>query len=243
MADQACERLEAGRSAFGALMRAWHERNGWSHRVLPLLCDLLDLGRLHGSQLSNLRNLKLVSPGPEVFLALGAVNGWLAQAAPGGRLAPAALEALEPVAPADLVEALQRSSLALIDGDGRPLGAGTLLEIFGGLIPPPPGFDLRIASDEAQALSAALAELLAAGKPWRRCREEVLQAYPVSRRQRRERFTAVMAGLRDYSATELDEELPDLLLTHRALVGEEQGLAGVDALLEQLRALAAAQPG
>lgn len=242
MADQAHERLEAGRSAFGALLRAWHERNGWSHRVLPQLCERLDLGRLHGSQLSNLRNLKLVSPGPEVFLALGAVNGWLAQAAPGGRAAPAALEDLGPGAPHDLVDALQRSSLALVDGDGHPLGAGALLEIFGGLIPPPPGFDLRIASGEAPALSAALAELLAAGQPWRRCREMVLQSYPVSRRQRRERFTAVMAGLRDYSAAELDEELPDLLLTHRALVGEEQALAGVDALLERLRGLAAAQP-
>lgn len=243
MADHSRERLEAGRSAFGALMRAWHERNGWSHRVLPLLCDRLDLGRLHGSQLSNLRNLKLASPGPEVFLALGAANGWLAQAAPGGRLPVAALEALTPGAPADLVEALQRSALALADAEGCPLGAGTLLEIFGGLTPPPPGFDLRIAAGEAPALSAALAELLAAGQPWRRCREAVIEAYPVSRRQRRERFTAVMAGLRDYSAAELDEELSDLLTTHRTLMGPGQGLPGVDALLDRLRGMAEAQSG
>ncbi len=243
MAEQGRERLEAGRCAFGALIRAWHERNGWSHRVLPLLCERLDLGRLHGSQLSNLRNLKLASPGPEVFLALGAANGWLAEAAPEGRLTAAALEALAPGAPADLVEALERSALALVDAAGRPLGAGALLEIFGGLIPPPPGFDLRIDSGEAPALSAALADLLAAGQPWRRCREAVLEAYPVVRRQRRERFAAVMAGLRDYSAAELDEELADLLVTQQALVAPGQGLAGVDALLERLRSIAAAQPG
>jgi len=243
MAERGRERLEAGRSAFGALMRAWHERNGWSHRVLPLLCEWRDLGRLHGSQLSNLRNLKLASPGPEVFLALGAANGWLAEAAPAGQLTAAALEALASGAPADLDEALQRSALALVDAHGRPLGPGALLEIFGGLTPPPPGFDLRIGGDEAQALSAALAELLAGGQPWRRCREAVLEAYPVSRRQRRERFAAVMAGLRDYSAAELDEELADLLTTQRALVGPGQGLAGVDALLDRLRAIAAAQPG
>jgi hypothetical protein len=71
----------------------------------------------------------------------------------------------------------------------------------------------------------------------------VLEAYPVVRRQRRERFAAVMAGLRDYSAAELDEELADLLVTQQALVAPGQGLAGVDALLERLRSIAAAQPG
>ena len=44
-------------------------------------------------------------------------------------------------------------------------------------------------------LSAALAELLSGGKPWRQCREAVLEAYPAQKRQRRERFAEVMAGL------------------------------------------------
>ena len=50
-----------------------HERNGWSHRVLPALAELLDFGRLHSSQISNLRNRSSL-PRPEVFLALGGCN-------------------------------------------------------------------------------------------------------------------------------------------------------------------------
>ena len=56
------------------LIHVWHERNAWSHKILPLLSDILDLGRVHNSQISNLRNGKLSSPGPEVFLALAQVN-------------------------------------------------------------------------------------------------------------------------------------------------------------------------
>ena len=56
------------------LVHVWHERNGWSHKVLPALAECLDLGRVHSSQISNLRNGKLVSPSPEVFFALGKVN-------------------------------------------------------------------------------------------------------------------------------------------------------------------------
>ena len=56
------------------LIHLWHERNGWSHRVLPLLSEVLDLGKVHNSQISNLRNGKLSSPGPEVFLALAQVK-------------------------------------------------------------------------------------------------------------------------------------------------------------------------
>ena len=61
------------------LIHLWHERNGWSHRVLPLLSEILDLGKVHNSQISNLRNGKLSSPGPEVFLALAQVNTILDQ--------------------------------------------------------------------------------------------------------------------------------------------------------------------
>ena len=51
---------------------------------LPALADALDCGRVHNSQLSMLRNGKLASPGPEVFLALGSINLWLAREAPDG---------------------------------------------------------------------------------------------------------------------------------------------------------------
>ena len=105
------QQLESGHGAFAALLKAWHERNGWSHRVLPALAETLDLGRLHSSQLSNLRNRKLSSPGPEVFLALGSCNHWLVGAAGPQGLQPEALAQLE--AQEELQLALERSALPL----------------------------------------------------------------------------------------------------------------------------------
>ena len=228
------EQLESGHSAFAALLKAWHERNGWSHRVLPALAEQLDFGRLHSSQLSNLRNRKLSSPGPEVFLSLGGCNAWLAEARQHGELTPAAREQLQDQG--ELLQALEGSGLALLSGGGAPLGAGDLLEIFVGLQPLPPGFDWRIGEAEAADLSGAMADLLSCGQPWRQCREAVMKAYPAEKKQRRERFAEVMAGLRDYGAAELDAELPDLLLTLEVL-GIDQDLvaAGPEALLERLR--------
>lgn len=226
------QRLEAGRQAFGHLIRVWHERNGWSHRVLPGLAEQLDLGRVHNSQLSNLRNGKLPSPGPEVFLALGAINHWLHGRAPSGRLTAADPRLAS--AP-DLQLALEASALALLDDSSQPLGPGDLLEIFVGLQQPPLAFDLRISEAEAPALSAALAAVFTAGLPWRSCRDTLLAAYPAERRQRREQFADVMAGQRDYSAAELDAELPDLRRTLAALgVAGEESL-GADQFLELLR--------
>ena len=228
------EQLESGHSAFAALLKAWQERNGWSHRVLPALAEQLDFGRLHSSQLSNLRNRKLSSPGPEVFLSLGGCNAWLAEARQHGELTPAAREQLQDQG--ELLQALEGSGLALLSGGGAPLGAGDLLEIFVGLQPLPPGFDWRIGEAEAADLSGAMADLLSCGQSWRQCREAVMQAYPAEKKQRRERFAEVMAGLRDYGAAELDAELPDLLLTLEVL-GIDQDLvaAGPEALLERLR--------
>ena len=65
------DRLDEGRRAMAHLIHVWHERNGWSHKVLPALADALDLGRVPNSHSSTLRYGKLASPGPAVFLARG----------------------------------------------------------------------------------------------------------------------------------------------------------------------------
>lgn len=227
------EDLAAGRVAFAHLIRAWHERNAWNHKVLPSLAEALDLGRVHNSQISMLRNGKLASPGPEVFLALGRINQLLAAEAGGGQLSPALRQRL--LDHPELLAALEASALP-VQAPGEPvLGPGELLEVFVGLRQPPAAFDLRIAEAEAAALSAALAELFSAGRPWRLCREPVLAAYPVGRRQRRERFAEVMAGQRDYSAAELDAELPDLRRTLAALGAAGEGELEPDQFLELLR--------
>jgi hypothetical protein len=104
-----------------------------------------------------------------------------------------------------------------------------------GLRPLPGAFDLRIQASEAAGLSAALAELFTAGRPWRLCREQVLAAYPAEKRQRRERFAEVMAGQRDYSAEELDAELGDLRLTLAAMGAAAEEELSADQFLELLR--------
>jgi len=232
------ERIAEGRRAMAHLVHVWHERNGWSHKVLPALAETLDLGRVHNSQISNLRNGKLASPGPEVFLALGQAN--------------AVLQAgLEPIrerlteAHPELLEVLASGGEPLLRSDGQALGAGDLLEIFVGLAPLPPGFDWRIDAEEGAVLSAALADHLCRGQSWRLCRDQVMAAYPATKSQRRERFAEVMAGLRDYTAEELDGELLDLYATHQALGGSSrQGAEGFLAdLRERGRALPQATQG
>lgn len=234
--------MASGRIAFAHLIRVWHARNGWSQRILPGLADVLALGRVHNSQLSMLRNGKLASPGPEVFLALGSINLWLAREAPEGRLSPQRAQVLLAGHP-ELIEALQSSALPVRDPSGQVLGCGDLLEVFVGLRPPPPAFDLRIDEGEAAILSAALATLLTAGRPWRHCRDQVLAAYPVARRPRRERFAEVMAGQRDYSAGELDAELPDLRRTLAALGAAEDEELSAEQFLALLRRCARRQAG
>ena len=227
------DELEAGRDAFGHLIRVWHERNGWSQRVLPALAERLALGRVHNSQLSNLRNRKLASPGPELFVALGRINQLLA--AEAGSAGPGAGLREQLADQPELLAALESSALPLLADDGSPLGPAQLFEIFVGLRQPPQAFDLRITAVEAAALSAALAELLTAGRPWRQCREPLLAAYPAEKRQRRERFAEVMAGQRDYSAEELDGELPDLRRTLAVLGAADEQELSADQFLELLR--------
>lgn len=226
--------VENGRVAFAHLIRLWHVRNGWSQRILPALAEALDCGRVHNSQLSMLRNGKLASPGPEVFLALGSINLWLAREAPGGRLSPARAAALLAGHP-ELSEALQSSALPVRDADDKVLGSGDLLELFVGLRPAPEAFDLSIGEGETAALSAALAALFTAGRPWRQCRDAVMAAYPVARRARRVRFAEVMAGQREYSAAELDGEWPDLRRTLAILGGAGTVELGPDQFLALLR--------
>jgi hypothetical protein len=62
-----------------------------------------------------------------------------------------------------------------------------------------------------------------------------MAAYPAEKRQRRERFAEVMAGQRDFSAAELDSELPDLRQTLARLGATGEGELEPDQFLEVLR--------
>jgi len=211
------------------LIHIWHERNAWSHRVLPLLSEILDLGRVHNSQISNLRNGKLSSPGPEVFLALAQINTILDQGLNSIR------DQLENSHP-ELWRLLEDSALPLKNDSGKPLSAGDLFEIFVGLKPLPSSFDWYIEDEEASALSDALSDHFCQNKPWRSCKIQVMEAYSVNKSNRRERFAQVIAGIRDYTAEELDGELLDLYETSKKLSYFNGG--GPNAFLAELRNLA-----
>ena len=219
-------RLSEGRRAMAHLIHVWHERNGWSHKVLPALVECLDIGRVHNSQISNLRNGKLASPGPEVFLALSQANAILYQGIGTIR------DRLANNHP-ELLKVLLDSAIPLTGDDSKPLGAGAFFEIFLGLVPLPSCFDWFIEENEAVWLSAVLADYFCNGKSWRHCRDEVMGAYPITKTQRRERFAEVMAGLTDYSAEQLDGELLDLHITYLALGGKVD--LGAKGFLEDLR--------
>ena len=210
------------------LIHLWHERNGWSHRVLPMLSEILDLGRVHNSQISNLRNGKLSSPGPEVFLALAQINTILDQGIDSIR------DQLEDNHP-ELWRLLKESSESLRNDSGNPLSAGELFEIFSGLKSLPSSFDWYIEDEEASALSDALSDHFCQNKPWRSCKIQVMEAYSVTKVLRRDRFAEVIAGIRDYTAEELDGELLDLYETSKKLSYFDG--SGPNAFLHELRNL------
>ncbi len=220
------ENLADGRRAMAHLIHIWHQRNGWSHKVLPALVQCLELGRLHNSQISNLRNGKLASPGPEVFLSLAQANAVLYKGIDPIK------DFLSGVHP-ELLKVLNESAIALLGDDGLPIGAGTFLEIFLGLTPLPSSFDWFIEDHESSAISAAIADYLCNGTSWRHCRDKVMKAYPIKNLERRERFASVMAGLSDYTAEELDGELLDLYATFVALEGDKK--LTIEAFLDVLR--------
>ena len=211
------------------LIHLWHERNGWSHRVLPLLSEILDLGKVHNSQISNLRNGKLSSPGPEVFLALAQINTILYQGIESIR------DRLE-VSHPELWRFLQDSALPLLNDSGIPLSAGELFEIFAGLKPLPSSFDWYIEDEEASNLSYALSDHFCQNRPWRSCKAILMEAYSVNKTIRRERFAEVIAGIKDYTAEELDGELLDLYETSKKLSYFKEG--GPNAFLAELRKIA-----
>ena len=223
------DKLSKGRRAIAHLIHLWHERNGWSHRVLPLMSEILDLGRVHNSQISNLRNGKLSSPGPEVFLALAQINTILDQGIESIR------DQLEKNNP-ELWRSLEESALPLKNDTGQPLSAGELFEIFVGLRSLPSSFDWYIEDEEASALSDALSDHFCQNRPWRSCKVTIMDAYAVSKPQRRERFAEVIAGIKDFTAEELDGELLDLYETSKKLSYFHGG--GPNAFLSKLRDIA-----
>ena len=87
--------------------------------------------------------------------------------------------------------------------------------------------------EEASLLSDALSHHFCQNRPWRSCKTKVMESYPVNKSARRERFAEVIAGIRDYTAEELDGELLDLYETSRKLTYFKG--SGPDAFLAELR--------
>ena len=136
----------------------------------------------------------------------------------------------------ELWRSLQDSALPLKNDSGEPLSAGELFEIFAGLKPLPSSFDWYIEDEEASALSDALSDHFCQNRPWRSCKLTIMNAYTVTKPLKRERFAEVIAGLKDFTAEELDGELLDLYETSKRLSYFNGG--GPNAFLAELRNIA-----
>ena len=141
------------------------------------------------------------------------------------------------IAHPELWRSLKDSAEPLKNDSGKPLSAGELFEIFAGLKPLPSSFDWYIEDQEASALSDALSDHFCQNRPWRSCKLIIMDAYSVTKPLRRERFAEVIAGIKDYTAEELDGELLDLYETSRKLTYFNDG--GPNAFLTELRDIAA----
>ena len=133
----------------------------------------------------------------------------------------------------ELWKVLKDSSYPLKNDSGNPLTAGELFEIFSGLKPLPSSFDWFIEDEEASRLSEALSDHFCMDRPWRHCKSDIMNAYSVTKAARRDRFAEVIAGLKDYTAEELDGELLDLYEASRKLSLFTKG--GANDFLKELR--------
>ena len=97
-------------------------------------------------------------------------------------------------------------------------------------------FDWYIEDSEASALSDALSDHFCQNRPWRSCKTIIMDAYTVSKTLRRDRFAEVIAGIKDFTAEELDGELLDLYETSKKLSYFNGG--GPNAFLTYLRDIA-----
>ena len=226
-------RLDHGRQVFAKAMKTLLLRNDLSHAELKVLSEWANPstpGWLSTSQISYLRTGRLKAIGPKTIDALGQLNLHLAKLAeddsPDVREMPK-----PPPLPSSLKGRLQRPFFLRHPETGLAMNSGDLAMMWLGRLEPQGLADDGVSAREARRISEALSiwlqkwcmregVLLTQGMP------QILDAYGVKEKVRKEVLRSVASGMRVYEPEELLSEREALARMLQTLNG---GTPPVDA--------------
>jgi hypothetical protein len=206
-------RLDNGRQVFAKAMKTLLLRNDLSHAELKVLSEWANPstpGWLSTSQISYLRTGRLKAIGPRTIDALGQLNLHLAKLA--GDDSPDVRELPKPPPlPNSLKGRLERPFFLRHPETGLALNAGDLSMIWLGRLDPKDLADDGVSSREARRISEALSiwlqkwcmregVLLTQGMP------QILDAYGVKEKARKDALRSVATGMRVFEPEELLSE-------------------------------------
>ena len=209
-------RHEKGRIHLAGVINWWLGRSKLSHDQVAAIVHwaLREPGSLGSSQLSHLRNARILRPGVMMFEALAALNMAIYRWHKKGQ--EACLKLYGPfssfgIEPAWLDDAIW---LEHPDHPREPLVFGDFAEIFAGYLTLP-GVGVQLTQIDGPDLSRRLSGLLrdhcqAAGWGMEDAISHIFAAYPTDDANRRQRLVMVTLGQLDYTSEELEDELPDL---------------------------------
>lgn len=205
---------------FGMLFSRFMDSNKWSHPITTNLAKacLGGLSWLHSSQISGIRQAKLVSPGPRVFVAIERLNYYVHRYQTEKKLIP------------NTSSSNFYSEATAITEDGIPPPLGWWVEIFCGY---------RIPQDiDLQATFFTPGEALKLSKAWGKFVRRLLvnadydlitdlelalsRLYPARDDDRVAKHLAVIRAVETWTPDQLANELPALTRMSAALQGPEK---------------------
>jgi hypothetical protein len=215
-----------GTRTFQKLFTMWMDTNGWSHPVMTSLAkSCLDgASWFHSSQISGLRQQKLLSPGPRIFCAIERLNYYIWRYKEEKKLLPNTKSSNDYKNPYPILE------------DGMPPSVGWWVEVFVGTrIPKDIDLDRwRFSESQAESIS----------KKWGRAIRNLLTSnnfdliddlsrairenYPPTEEFRVQKLKDVIRGQGVWDGEELELELPALAAMSKALGGPDTENALLD---------------
>ncbi|MCP9791498.1 hypothetical protein [Vulcanococcus limneticus] len=227
--NQYQEQFEKGTRVFQKLFTAWMDGNNWSHPVMTSLVrsSLDGASWFHSSQISGLRQRKLFSPGPRIFLGIERLNYFVWRYQTEGTLIP------------NTTSSNHYANATPVLEEGEPPSVGWWVEVFLGTRMPL-DFDLtahHFSEEQAEKLSRNFGRLIR-----RLCarkeidliddlRRTIREHYPAGDDHRISRLKGVICGESTWSPAELELELSALVMLADGL----EGPSTEKALLERIR--------
>lgn len=240
----ATERHNRGKAHFSHALNYWLAKSGLTTRQLSRIADwgLDEKGWLHDAKITHLRRNSFLRPLPIRYVdACGAANQaiWLWQC----RGEQEAISKLGPPAKDRVQPAWLASAVWLPHPDypSEPLGPADWFDVVAGYLELPYVASPKLAPQEGPQLTRELCALLfslADDGSQREQLQQILRAYPVSDRERRERLGSVLLGISAYTADEVEAELyalSEIVRNLRRLNAKDYGPAELYAELSRDR--------